>query len=49
MSLFRTAYKVLSALSTAKAASRGPKALGRNVVRRTAHRSLARGMRKWGL
>lgn len=49
MSAVRAAYKLLSLLGTAKAASRGPKALGKNYVRRTAHRGLARSMRRWGL
>lgn len=49
MSLLRAAYKALSVASTAKAAVRGPKALGRNLVRRKAHRGLARTMRRWGL
>lgn len=42
-------YRLLSAIATASAASRGPVPLGRNLVRRQAHKSLARGMRKWGL
>lgn len=49
MSATRTLYKLLSAVTTTKAATRGSKALGRNLVRRSAHRSLARGMRRWGL
>lgn len=49
MTLLRSAYKALSVLSTIKAATRGPKALGRNYVRRKAHGGLARTMRRWGL
>lgn len=49
MSFLRAAYRALSLLSTAKAASKGPRSLGKNVVRRKAHKSLARGMRRIGL
>ena len=43
----RGLFKFLSLLSTLGAASRGN--LGRNYVRRKAHKGLARGMRKRGL
>lgn len=49
MSALRSAYKLLSVISTIKAAMKGPKALGRNYVRRKAHGGLARTMRRRGL
>lgn len=42
-------YKILGLFATGSAAARGPAPLGRNLVRRQAHKSLARSMRKWGL
>lgn len=49
MSALRDSYKVLSILGRFKAASRGPKALAKNTVRRHAHRGMARAMRRSGL
>jgi hypothetical protein len=43
----RFLYRLLSVIGTASAASNGN--LGRNLVRKQAHKSLARGMRKMGL
>jgi len=45
----RSLYQILSDLGTARAASRGPLPLGRNLIRKAAHRSLARSLRKIGL
>lgn len=42
----RQIYKLLRLLGDAKAARRGPAALGKRQVRRQAHRRLARGMRR---
>ena len=41
----RRAYRLLSLLTTARAAGRGPLALIANLLRRSAHRLLARLMR----
>lgn len=45
----RPAYRLLSILNLARSASRGPKSLARTVVRREAHKTTARAMRKVGL
>lgn len=42
----RSLYRVLSLAGDVKAASRGPGAFGRRYVRRAAHRTLARVLRK---
>jgi hypothetical protein len=42
----RRAYRVLSILGDIKASRRGPDALGRRIVRRHAHRGLARVLRR---
>jgi hypothetical protein len=49
MSATRSAYRLLSVLGTIRAAFKGPKALGRRVVRQKAHKGLARAMRRSGL
>jgi hypothetical protein len=47
--MLRTLFRILRLVGDAKAAARGPGALGRRVVRRRAHRTLARVMRRGGL
>lgn len=47
--MLRDLFRILGALSTARAASRGPGALGRRVARRKAHRTLSRALRARGL
>jgi len=42
----RSAYRLLSVLGDLKAARRGPDALGRRIVRRQAHKTLASWLRK---
>jgi hypothetical protein len=42
----RSVYRVLSILGDVKAARRGPDALGRRMVRRQAHKTLASWLRK---
>lgn len=42
----RALYRLLSLLGDAKAASRGPGAYGRRLVRKAGHRGLGRAMRK---
>jgi hypothetical protein len=43
--MIRFLYRVLSALSTGRAASRGPRPLANNLIRRAAHRTLAQMLR----
>lgn len=38
----RTLYKILSVIGILVAASKGPGALGKNMVRRSAHKGLSR-------
>lgn len=45
----RDVYRALSVWYLIRAAFRGPAALGRFLLRRSAHRSLARTMRRAGL
>lgn len=45
--MLRALFRVLRIFRDAKAASRGPSALGRRYVRRSAHRSVGRALRKW--
>jgi hypothetical protein len=45
----RWLFRVLRLWGDAKAASRGPAAYGRRLVRRRAHRALSRAMRRRGL
>jgi hypothetical protein len=47
-SVMRSLYEILSAASTGRAAVKGPASLGRNIVRRSAHKRLARALRKIG-
>lgn len=42
----RDVYRALSAWTLIKAAWRGPKALAKTLVRRQAHKTLARGLRR---
>lgn len=42
----RFLYRILSLLSTGKAASKGAKPLGKNLIRRQAHKSLAQVLRR---
>jgi len=42
----RSAYRLLSVLGDLKAARRGPDAIGRRMVRRHAHKTLASWLRK---
>lgn len=48
MSTRRRIYRGLSLWNTGSAAARGPGALGRNLVRREAHKALARVLRRLG-
>lgn len=45
----KPAYRLLSVLNLVRSASRGPKSLARTVVRREAHKTTARTLRKVGL
>lgn len=45
----KDAYKALSIINGVRALLRGPKAFGRYMVRREAHKTLARTMRQSGL
>lgn len=42
----RALYRILSLLGDAKAAGRGPGALGRRILRKRAHRSFGRALRR---
>lgn len=39
-------YRTLSVLNDLRAASRGPEAYGKRVIRRESHKALARALRK---
>lgn len=45
----RPIYRLLSLFHTARAASKGPVPLAKNLARKHAHKTLARTMRKAGL
>lgn len=47
--MIKAIYQFLSILGDAKAASKGPSAYGKRVIRKKAHKSLARSMKKFGL
>lgn len=44
--MLRSAYKVLSVASDARAIARGPKATVKHVVRKRAHKALAKALRR---
>lgn len=47
--MIKAIYQFLSILGDAKAASKGPGAYGKRFIKKKAHKSLARSMRKMGL
>lgn len=47
--MIRALYAILRAVGDVRAAAHGPGAIGRRVARRSAHRTLSRSMRRWGI